>query len=539
MIKELSFFSNSKLLRKETVKGFSLGAFSLTSYFDSSDLQPNSRFEIIFSNKIVAVRNASYEWSSDFAFYVAGPLSPKILRLDNGTFVQANCTLGFWEIDSENPYKLLWNLNPNKSRLLAQYEGEKDFKTLLDIPLDIQNRELKLLLVDRKPLEWSRSKIPFSAIACFTDHCDFDTSENLELQRKLFRETGIRVTKGIFLNHFSKRDSNASWENNVDELKKWVQEGHELAYHSLSQSLRNEKESFLEFQNFVAPQPNMPTWIDHGFQPYNLSLIQKKAISQGAFFSKMHSQHISNFWNYIDSGTATRGVLNQFNLEHFTLNAFYKGMENTSFKDKVGLMVKNVFFHFYANEEVISTYKTLATNVKKVIMERKINKIPGLFKATFKVIKPIISIALHWRKSKKMIYPLAKYNPMLFSFKLNGNKMVVFQTLEMLDFKNALSPEMLDVFLKEKGGFIAHTYFSVPMKYHKGRMFKTPSSICPRVEENFGYLGTLIRQGKIWNPTFMELAAYFDLYENICFDIDLDGCIKANVTADIHFRHVD
>lgn len=539
MIKEVSFFSNSELFVKELTEDFYLGAFSLMPYFKASDLKPNSHFAIIFSSKIVAVRSASYEWLSDFQYYIAGPLSPKILRLENGSYVQANCTIGFWEIDPQNHYKLIWRLNPDNSRILAQYEGREYFKTLVNVPLDLEGKALKLLVTDKQPLEWSRSKVPFSAIACFTDHCDFDTPENLKMQRELFQQSGVKVTKGLFLHHFSKRADNASWENDAEELRKWVQDGHELAYHSLSQSLKEDQQSFTEFQNFEAPQPNMPTWIDHGFQPYNLSLIQKHKISQEVFFSKMQEQQISNFWNYIDSGTSTQGVINQLNPEHFTLNAFHKGLKNTSFKDKTALMVKNVFFHFYANEALIATYKTLAARAKKVIIGRKVNQIPGLLKAVFNVLQPLAAVFLHWRKKKNRVYPLAKYNPLLFSFKVNGNKMAVFQTLELLDFKNTLSPKMLDAFSQEKGVFIAHTYFSVPMAYHKGRMFTTPSSICPEVAANFSYLGMLIKEEKIWNPTFMELAAYFRLCEQLVLDLDTDGTILSINNPDIHFRYAD
>jgi hypothetical protein len=67
-------------------------------------------------------------------------------------------------------------------------------------------------------LELSRSALPFLAIACFTDHCDFDTLANLKLQRQLFEQTIIKVTKGFFLDHFSKRGENASYKNEAKEL---------------------------------------------------------------------------------------------------------------------------------------------------------------------------------------------------------------------------------------------------------------------------------------------------------------------------------
>ncbi len=198
----------------------------------------------------------------------------------------------------------------------------------------------------------------------------------------------------------------------------------------------------------------MPTWIDRGFQPYNLSLIQKNNIKQETFFSKMQQQHICNFWNYIDSGTATQGVVNQLNPQHFTLNAFYKGLQNTSFKDKTGLLVKNIFFHFYANEALIATYKTLASRVKKVLLGRKLHQLQGLFKAVFSVIQPLAAVLLHWRKSKNRVYPLAKYNPLLFSFIINGKTMSVFQTLKLLDFQKYAVAQNAGCFFPVKRAFL-------------------------------------------------------------------------------------
>ncbi len=168
MIKEVSFFSESALLTKERLEHFTLSAFaSGTLFCKTSELKPDSHFEIVFTHKIEAVRTTSCPWSSDFAFYIAGPLSPKILRLENGMYVQANTTVGFWEIDPHNHYKLLWRLNPDNSRILAQYEGQENFKTLVNVPLDLDGKALKLLVTDKKPLEWSRSKLSFFCHSLF------------------------------------------------------------------------------------------------------------------------------------------------------------------------------------------------------------------------------------------------------------------------------------------------------------------------------------------------------------------------------------
>jgi hypothetical protein len=539
MIKEIALFSDTVLIDKKSFEDNTFNAIALSNEFPIHDLKGIVFFEIVFSSKIHLARTSSYEWTEDFQYYCAGPLSPKIVKLESGLNVQANCTLGFWEIDTLDAHKLIWRLNPESSRILAQYEGPNNFKVYQDCPEDLTRQEIKLLLTDKKPLEWSRSKIPFSAVACFTDHCDFDTPENLKLQRKFFKESGIKVTKGIFLNHFSKRNDNASWENDSDELKKWVTDGHELAYHSLSQSIKTEEESSEDFQNFKAPVSRMPVWIDHGFQPYNLSLLNKNKKAQHAFFSAMRERHINVFWNYIDSGTSTEGVVNQLDLRHFTLNSFFRGTRNYGFKDKLTLRIKNIFFHYYASEEIIANYKSLASKVKKVLLGGKINMIPNVLLSFSKVLKPLLSVVMNWNSAKNRIYPLAKHNPVLFSFSDEKQETTIFQTLEMLDFTKTLSKKSLDTFVRDKGLFIAHTYFSVPMRYHKGRMFVEPDRIDNNVKDNFNYLGTLIRENAIWNPTLSELVEYNKVCQQLLVEIDEQGDLFMSQNKEVHFRYIN
>ena len=118
--------------------------------------------------------------------------------------------------------------------------------------------------------EWARTPLGFLPIVCFTDHSDFDTTALLKLQRKLFSDLGIKVTKGFFLYDYTHKTENASFEaeESRNELILWAQEGHELAYHALSQSYRGQR-SETEFQKFESPEalPKITCYIDHGFHP--------------------------------------------------------------------------------------------------------------------------------------------------------------------------------------------------------------------------------------------------------------------------------
>ena len=112
----------------------------------------------------------------------------------------------------------------------------------------------------------------------------------------------------------------------------------------------------------------------------------------------------------------------------------------------------------------------------------------------------------------------------------------VFQTLEMLDFKKSLSQENINTLIQEKGVFIAHTYFSVPLEYHGGKLFSTPTTIDSKVSDNFKFLGNKIKNQEIWNPTLTELIDYWANFEKVIFDIDIEGNIFEKSNTALQMR---
>ncbi|MGL5111788.1 MAG: hypothetical protein ACRC6O_03995, partial [Flavobacterium sp.] len=232
--------------------------------------------EIRFELPVSQYRSHDYQWLDADTPWVANAFCPKIIKLSNGMLVQANILGGIWEVHPKNKSVLLWRFNPAFAATITQYTMPANDRQLKPVtPNFYELPPLALLFSTQNAIEFSRSKIPFSAIVCFTDHCDFDTAENLVLQRQFFKENGIKVTKGFFLSHFSKRADNASYEHDADELELWRQDGHELCYHSLTQSLLPNPESKTSFHTFNPPFSELTTWIDHGYQPYNFSLFEQ------------------------------------------------------------------------------------------------------------------------------------------------------------------------------------------------------------------------------------------------------------------------
>ncbi|MDR6846431.1 hypothetical protein [Flavobacterium granuli] len=496
-------------------------------------------FDIVirFSQPISEFRDHDYNWVKCNRDRIANEFCPKIIKLKDGTLVQANRNIGIWEINKKNKSILLWRFNPEYASPLTNYIAPNNERTI-----DFAKQRflfiqcLALLFPAKNAIEFSRSKIPFTAIACFTDHCDFDTLENLKIQRDFFKRNNVKITKGFFLNHFSKRTDNASFEYDAVELEQWKEDGHELCYHSLSQSIKSGSGSNADFFNFVPPNSDMPTWIDHGYQPYNLSLFKNKKIETEVYENNLISKNIKILWNYVDSGTATFGVINQLNSQHFTLYDFLTGNKDLGFSKKMQLMIKNIVFHFYGDQKLLLKYKSIAGNFKKVFYQKDKSKFYLLLKDSFSIFFNIINVLLFWNSNRNKPYKLAKYNPILFKHTIFEKEFYIFQTLEMVDFKKALCPDNIELLIKEKGIFIAHTYFSVPMEYHNGKLFDTVSTIDKEVANNFSVLGTKIMNNEIWNPTLKELVGYWSGFENILLDIDELGVIAVKNETDLIFR---
>ncbi|MFN3755248.1 hypothetical protein [Flavobacterium sp.] len=507
-----------------------------TAFFDREAI-PSFDLVITFKNDITSVRNHDYTWVKCNNDFVSSSFSPKIIKLDNGFFVQPNLNYGYWEIQKKNPKVLYWRFHPQQAHPLTVYSGEYNQRVVAEADSGIDFKlDLALLFTTQNAIEFSRSSIPFSSVACFTDHCDFDTLPSLKLQRTFFKKHNIKVTKGFFLNHFSKRTDNASVEFDRDEFEKWLDDGHELAYHSLSQSLKNDEESFKNFFSFTPPFGDVPTWIDHGYQSYNFSLYQKKGINEADFSNNLKEKSITTLWNYIDSGTTALGVINQLNPNDFTLNSFYSGIKKMSLKTKLSLLIKNIMFHYYADEAMILKYKSLASSFKKMIQKKNPLLFFNFLGSLFSLAVPILKVLIFWNQHKNKPYKLAKYTPLVFKHTIAENEFYVFQTIEMIDFRMSLHPDNINKLINESGIFIAHTYFSVPMKYHEGRMFKNPETIDEVVEANFKFLGEKMKNQEIWNPTIKELVQFLANFEKTVLDINADGKLIVINAATLPYR---
>ena len=479
--------------------------------------------QIVFNHNISHFRNHDYTWANTEENRVANWYAPKLLKLDNGQLVQANQNRGIWEIVPKEPNVLLWHFGKKDANPIASYDT-KNHTHIIQAKIEILLREqLALLFPRQKGLEMSRSKVPFSAIVCFTDHCDFDTLDNLIEQRQFFKKHKVKVTKGIFLYNYSKRKDTASYELHRQEIDAWVKDGHELAYHSLSQSIKPKFESLDDFISFEPPNDNMTTWIDHGFQPYNFTILNGKNREEINYDQVFRDKNIHNLWNYLDSGTSVSGVINQINPKQFTLGQYYRGIKHLGKKTALRLLIKAIVFHYITDFKGLYLYKQIARFLKTKREKKEVKKWKSFIINMVALFSKIFPILIFWRFHKKITFPLAKYGPLFFNHNIDGKSFKIFQTIEMINFKEALCQKNIDSLIAEKGVFIAHTYFSAPLNYHEGRLFYKENDIDTKVDEKFAYLSTKIQTSEIWNPTLKEMIKYMQPLEDVIFDCNDHG----------------
>lgn len=491
---------------------------------------PGFDIQIDFSFPIAQFRNHDYTWIDVDSDRMATEFSPKAIRLSNGMYVQANIASGIWEVHKKKKNRLLWRFRANDAYPVAKYSGTENKKHIKNADFKIKFHETPALLFSKtNAVECSRSKIAFTAIAVFTDHCDFDTPDNLKIQREFFAAAGIRITKGFFLNHYSKRTDNASYEKDKAELEKWKDDGHELCYHSLSQSIKPDAESFSDFRKFTPPFPGCVTWIDHGYQPYNVSLFENSGLERKEYENVLKKNDISIIWNYVDCGTASSGVINQLNRNHFTLGKFLKGNSGLPVIKQMQLMAKHIIFQYYGDDKSILTYKKATLLFKNLIYKKKVLVVFPLLVNAVAVLLRMLKVGFSWNSAKNKLFRHAKFTPILFRHTISKEEFYVFQTVEMTDFIASLSDDNIESLIMEKGVVIAHTYFSVPMDYHTGK-FLSYGQVNEKVASNFRSLGEKIKNNRIWNPTLSELADYWSNFEK--YSLDINECDEIIVKND-------
>ncbi|TDQ19614.1 hypothetical protein DFQ04_1438 [Algoriphagus boseongensis] len=482
--------------------------------------------DIVFQNPIKAWRKFDYSWKKpNDSFLLSNIHSPKILKAHNDLKVVAISTLGCWEYISKGNI-LRWHFfNPMLSPSLIFDQNDK--RHFLQFQAIKAGTKINSGLIWGKGLveEWARTPHGFIPTLCFTDHSDFDTLKNLQVQRRFFKDIGLRTTKGFFLYDYTHKPENASFEDQEsrDELILWEQDGHELAYHALSQSYRGEI-SEMEFDNFVSPKEiqQVETYIDHGFHPYNYT--KQKLGNWEKWYQHMGAKGIQRIWTYVDAGEANYFNLNQINPKNFT---WQKMRESSNLARKKGLNRKRLtdlrnFLMYGVSESVLREGKSLGGSFSALKSNPSLSGFSRFTRLGLKFIYESLqpnSIRELLKKSKQ-VFPVSTFGPLFFdSPNQQSTSIQSFQTLAIRDFDIAFSELALDALKDESGVVIAHTYFAYTGQNHEGRLFEDESwNLRVEAKKGFERVGKMVKEGKLWNPTLREMHSFYKHLEEIEYE---------------------
>ena len=157
----------------------------------------NLRFNIQLPSKPSFFRTFKYSWELTNTMQISGPLSPKVLKFEDGSYLMANRYLGTWVYDPKKPLELEWIIIGRDVQTFFKYDA-KNGREWLEVGAEFKE-DIELSIFETKePFEVSFSKIPFVPVVIFTDHCDFDSDVLLQRQREFFKEINLKVTKGFF-----------------------------------------------------------------------------------------------------------------------------------------------------------------------------------------------------------------------------------------------------------------------------------------------------------------------------------------------------
>lgn len=494
-----------------------------------------------FLSPIVLWRNHDYSWVDVTRRRVANFHSPKALMLKNGEKVVAGETNGLWEFDPKQPKRLTWVIADKWLSPMFGYD-EEDKKNFVN-PGFVPEGPLTftLLFTRGKIPEFSRSRLPFTAILNFSDHCDFDSLKLMELQRSLFKKCQVRVSKGAFLFHHSKRAYNVSVERNAREIQLWHADGHELCYHSLTQSIRPDKGWQADFEAFEKGGHQWPTWIDHAFQPYNLTKMASSGYDQEDWARRMQTAGVRHLWNYLDAGHSGRGIINQLDARHFSLRSYVnKALNEKSLAALAGLL--RTYILYFRGESSKQSYSRLVNNLRKALWKKSAMGAWGLACGLLFLLGQFFRMLIDAGK-KEVLPAWQKYAATFFPVRLGKNQFWVFQTVEVHDFINTFSEKNLQLLTESSGICLAHTYFADTDLQKQGRMFfNKAGEWMPGIEETFQRVGEAAAKGELWLATIAEIAEYFDTFRLLHFDVDERGNIQHYMEEGglaIEVRYVD
>lgn len=364
----------------------------------------------------------------------------------------------------------------------------------------------------------------FQSAFVLTDHCDFDTTANLEKFANgndglaSWLNSGLKMTKGVFTIASQKKGFMAAtlahpeYKAIIDEM---YRHGNEIAPHALNQSGQIDEDRFAASLDVLEISYNCRSWIEHGnYLSYSYYMGGKE--NKYRLVEHLEKRGYNNIWSYYDV------AINPFSSINLLSHA-----EDGAAKDAAAISHKLLRGQFLYASHIFRSYFTRHNNGQKYIAY-----LLGLFSKSRQVFMSVIK-RQHVRKGLKQflqaiagkgnkhIYtysPFTKeeithFSPVLFSeahgslSQLRPEDILMFTTQEVVHTSDIYTPQALSALVKEKGLHIGHTYILNKLPYVNGIFTKNGNL----KKEWIIFVEALKKQCNtkaIWNCNMGELAAY-------------------------------
>ena len=402
------------------------------------------------------------------------------------------------------------------------------------------------------------SRYPAGAEAAFvvTDHCDFDTVENLRAfidgssGRSGWVGRSLRLTKGVFTITRAKAGRQPAptlEDKEYDALTQRLHDdGSEIAAHALHESGPLARTEFDRALAIISRRYCSRTWIDHGLSLdycYTMGGAERGGYN---LVKELRARGFTTMWAYHDAIADPVTSLNQLHL--WGCRCRHEARSRTRHaRSRLGC--RSLRAYRFAVRRRGSTGEALGRALSEFralyMASREASDGPA---AGLRRIRTSAEQILR-RRAPSPVLPyrtedVSDFSPTVYPERATplrqslAGELMLFATLETTHPSDAYTGRALAQLRRERGLHIGHCYLLNRLPYLAG-IFE-PGSHAPALREQWliflDELEAVVRERAVWNPTVAGLTEWLRDWHRI--DVEILGERRCRITNPLH-RPVD
>jgi hypothetical protein len=385
---------------------------------------------------------------------------------------------------------------------------------------------------ERPPFLASRFPGGTEAAFVLTDHCDFDDTAFLrrflhgDQESHGWMGRGLRMTKGVFMHTSSPPDRKPIPTLQDPEYVKMIEElyhdGSEIAPHAFSEVGTLAPAEFHDAVRKFSRRWTPATWIDHG-----KSIAYCYTMGGGAnpgfdLLRTLRNHAFTTLWSYHDTPVPGCAGLNMLQRPAGTLLPLARQSMQHIIRAEglIGLhYVRTIVGRVFTGRrgrammQSISAVREMAINLreagsdKRQVIRRAWKRVAGSF--SMNVRRSDAGAETGTTRKDRMesvgvVYP-ERGAPL---HQVKEEDLLLFTTMEAVHTRDMYSPGALDRLVHERGLHIGHSYLLNRLPYIAGIFEKKTGRLTHSWNQFVDSLASLVRAGRLWNPTAGGLAGW-------------------------------